>query len=218
MKISLFIFIISISFWTCKTKPEKVGRGFYNDILEDFVLHHSYATLLNESEYENIYGKYKPIAENAKSNEQFDEVKRQMDREIDILVERKFSKNVPKCYLELSEKYKLQFNRWATFYKLPFKSEFKKKDSVIILKTLTTPLSNNLRSVHSPFFRIGTVPTDSCKLGKVMFSEPYFNKEKNKGLIFCIYNHNHMGYSKVFLLIKEGSYWFIKDEEQISIS
>ncbi len=218
MKISLFIFIVSISFWACKSKPEKVGRGFYNDFVEDLVRHHIHGYLLNYDEYQNIRKKYTPKYESAITDEEYKEIETQFSKEIDILEEIKFSKDVSKCYVELSDRFNLTFHHWATFYKLPFKDEFPDCDSSTVINTLKKPLSNNLKEVESRFFRIGKTPKDSCEVGRISLSEPFFNKKRDKGIIFCIFRHNGRGFSSVFLLIKEGSYWFIKDEEQISIS
>ncbi|GGD42111.1 hypothetical protein GCM10011514_02570 [Emticicia aquatilis] len=222
MKISLFIFIVSISFWTCKTKPEKVGRGFYNDIVEDLVRHKFYGYYLNRDAndaYGKLVDKYRPLYRKAETDEEYLEIHNEFEEEKNLLEGVFFTGKNSACYLENDTKHIEKFKFAANLERVPFYNEFTDYDSCAILEILKTHLSYSLNNVKSRYFRVGKTPKDSCEIGKIALSEPFFNKNKNKGLIFCRFRCGGLcGFEKVYLLEKIGSYWFIKDEEQISIS
>lgn len=221
MKMSLFIFIVSISFWACKTKPDKVGRGFYNDIVEDLVRHKFYGYYLNREDneaYGKLVDKYRPLYKNSETDEEYLEIHNEFEEEKNLLEGVFFNGKNSVCYLENDTKYIEKYRFAANLERVPFNNEFTDSDSCVILERLKTHLSYNLNDVKSQYFKIGKAPNDSCEIGRIALSEPFFNKSRNKGLIFCRFRcGGSCGFEKVYLLEKIGSYWIIKDEELISI-
>ena len=182
MKISLFIFIISILFWTCKTKPEKVGRGFYNDIVEDLVRHKFYGYYLNRDDndtYGKLVDKYHPLYKKVETDEEYLEIHNEFEEEKELLEDVFFNGKNSVCYLENDTKYIEKYRFASNLERVPFYNEFTGSDSCEILGKLKTHLSYNLNDVKSQYFKIGKAPKNNCKIGKIALSEPFFNKENS---------------------------------------
>lgn len=214
-----FLIILLIGF-SCKHEKVKISKGLHQDLIDDMVRNHFFSHFLgNHSEYDKLVEKYYKSDSLLKSESDKNENYNEFLDERQEIIEEFMNSKTERCILEIDSNYiKNKRIEYYQFERIPFKKEFIDIDSIEIIKKLRTPMSYDINTINSQYFKFGSLSKNQCDIGKIVLSEPLLNKTKSKGIIFCRFLcGKKCGYETVFFFENIKGVWNITKEEQIGV-